>query len=596
MLRRLGLWLKRFVLVVIVAAATLGLLASGLKGGLQESERSADDRQKPTADGRKRDRSKGNQGRVVGLAGRAVEQSDEAAVERAVERLDRRLEAVWQAEGIEVAPPADWMTVCRRLSLALVGTGVPLEEIRLLESFPAGERVDRYLERLLRDSRHHSYWGERLTRALVGAEDGPFITFRRRRFRLWLSEQIASNQRWDALARQLITARGLPTDQPEVNFLTVTLNSAENEQPNPIRLAAKLSRVMLGLRIDCLQCHDDFLGNVSLGEAANLRRGTQQDFHALAAFFSPARFNGLQGIRDIDHPYRYQFLGSEATVDVEPTVPWGAAWLPETGPVRQRLATWLTHPKNRPFAVATASRVWALMFGRAAGDAVDDLPLDRPAPPALDALADELVSSGYDLRHLIRVVAKSKAFRLASQAGFEITSRHEELASVFPLVRLRPEQVAGSVIQASRVKPIDPESALLVQFQKFIGINDFLARYGDVGEDEFDHQSATITQRLLMLNGELVREQGRQEGLLNATSHVNLFSTSDRLAIENLYLCVLNRRPDADESEAFLRRLNDVDGGGDGVRGTDSDRPQRLRLMEDLFWVLVNSSEFAWNH
>jgi hypothetical protein len=236
------------------------------------------------------------------------------------------------------------------------------------------------------------------------------------------------------------------------------------------------------------------------------------------------------------------------------------------------------------------------MFGRAAGDAVDDLPLDRPAPPALDALADELVSSGYDLRHLIRVVAKSKAFRLASQAGFEITSRHEELSSVFPLVRLRPEQVAGSVIQASRVKPIDPESALLVQFQKFIGINDFLARYGDVGEDEFDHQSATITQRLLMLNGELVREQGRQEGLLNATSHVNLFSTSDRLAIENLYLCVLNRPPDADESEAFLRRLNAGDSGGDGGGAADSDRPQRLRLMEDLFWVLVNSSEFAWNH
>lgn len=99
-----------------------------------------------------------------------------------------------------------------------------------------------------------------------------------------------------------------------------------------------------------------------------------------------------------------------------------------------------------------------------------------------------------------------------------------------------------------------------------------------------------------MLNGELVREQGRQEGLLNATSHVNLFSTTDRLAIENLYLCVLNRRPDADESEAFMRRLSEGDLGGDGVRGADSDRPQRLRLMEDLFWVLVNSSEFAWNH
>lgn len=621
MVRAIAQFLKRITLLAAVALGVAGYLATGLDervrgidgGPWGRSTREAEIAEMPVggpANIAKASVTAPPLGGEVAIPGASIRRLDDASVERAINRLNTAIQASWDSQGVEVAPEADWLTVSRRLSLALVGSGLPLEEIRALQSLPAEQRIGYQLERLLRDPRHHDYWAERWTRAVVGAGEGPFITYRRRRFRLWLSDQIAANRRIDELVRQMVTGRGLPTDRPEVNFLTVTMDSDEQGQPDPIRLAAKTSRAFLGLRIDCLQCHDDFLGNASLGDKGELREGTQQDFHALAAFYSPARFNGLQGIRDVEHPYTYQYLDADEEVVVEPTVPFNKHLLPTEGDARQRLATWLTHPENRQFSYAIVNRVWALMFGRALTDAVDDLRLDRTPHPAVEVLADELVNSGYDLRHLIRVIASSRAFQLSSEADFEITPAHEANWSVFPLVRLRPEQVAASVIQAARVKTVDRDSSLIVQLQKFGGINDFVTRYGDIGEDEFEQEPVTITQRLLMLNGDLVREHGDSNPVQNSTSHINLFSRSDAEAIENVYLCVLNRFPDAEEIAIYTDRLlmnaaekpdqNDSEAKVEQQQGIGLTNPQatreREKTLEDLFWVLSNSSEFSWNH
>jgi hypothetical protein len=304
----------------------------------------------------------------------------------------------------------------------------------------------------------------------------------------------------------------------------------------------------------------------------------------------------LQGIRETEHPYQYQFLDTDEEVLVEPAVPFAAELLPQQGTPRGRLAAWLTHRDNRQVSRSLAGRVWALMFGRPLSDAVDNLPLDQPPHPALEILADQLVDSGFDLRALIGLIVHSQVYQLDSVADFESTARHEELWSVFPLVRLRPEQVAGSVIQAARAKTVDRDSALVVQLMKLGGINDFVQRYGDIGEDEFDQETVTITQRLLMLNGKLVREYGEANPLLNASSHINMFSRSNAEAIENTYLCVLNRYPDAQEQQRYVTRLDDRPRRAThALRNATATKP-RQRAIEDLFWVLVNSSEFAWNH
>ncbi|MDT9120995.1 hypothetical protein RSW84_26510, partial [Escherichia coli] len=86
----------------------------------------------------------------------------------------------------------------------------------------------------------------------------------------------------------------------------------------------------------------------------------------------------------------------------------------------------------------------------------------------------------------------------------ELTPEHEEKWSVFPLTRLRPEQVAGSIIQSSSLTTIDANSHIVAQLSRYAQQSGFVERYGDTGEDEFLESGGTVTQRLLLMNGELV--------------------------------------------------------------------------------------------
>ncbi len=508
-------------------------------------------------------------------------QDAEASLLDSASRLDAQWAASLAEQGMKPAEMADWMTVCRRISLAMIGNGLSLEEIRWLEQFPESKRPQVHLNTLLNDSRFHHYWAERWTRFLVGTDGGEFIVYRRRRFRIWLSEVFAANRPYDQMVRDLITAQGLWTDRPEVNFLTSTFDSNDG-QPDPVRLAARTSRAFLGLRIDCLQCHNDFLGNVNLGDVDEPREGLQSDFHQLAAFYTSASTSGLQGVRSGEVGYNYKYLNETEESAVEPAVPFLPELLPEDGDPRERLAAWITDPKNRQAARAAVSHVWSLMYGRAIGESVDNLPLDEPPPPMMEGLTDDFVDHGFDVRRLIALIARTSAFRVDSRADFEVTPQHENAGAVFPLVRLRPEQVASTIIQAARIKKTDRNSSLFLQLQTLAGTSDFVRQYGDVGEDEFTTDSVTITQRLLMMNGELLGELVNSNPILNASGHIGMFASENQHAVEIVYLCALNRYPSAAEAEHFVKRFEAAEERGEAI--------------EDLFWVLLNSSELAWNH
>ncbi|MEM1069581.1 MAG: DUF1553 domain-containing protein, partial [Planctomycetota bacterium] len=312
------------------------------------------------------------------------------------------------------------------------------------------------------------------------------------------------------------------------------------------------------------------------------REGMQTDFHQLAAFYTSAKTSGLQGVREGEVEYEYKYLNAEEEVAVEPGVPFYQELLPEEGTPRERLATWVTHPENRQAARAAVSHVWALMFGQPVADAVDNLPLDESVHPMCELLADDFVKHGFDIRRLIRLIALSEAFSVDSRADFEVTPTHELNYAAFPLVRLRPEQVAGSVIQAARIKKTDRESSLFLQLQTLAGSNDFVTSYGDMGEDEFTSDSVTITQRLLMMNGNMLRELINANPVLNATAHINMFSSDNAHVVETVYLCALNRYPTEFETELFVQRIVEADNREDAI--------------EDLYWILLNSSELAWNH
>jgi hypothetical protein len=514
----------------------------------------------------------------------AVNQNDYRAT---LDQLNAEFHAYWKDKGLEVAPRADDLTIARRMSLALVGTVPSLEEIRALEAVPPHERVEYWTSHLLEDQRFADYWAERLARAYAPPGNSPFLFFRRRRFTMWLAENLHENRPYDEIVRQMLAETGVWTGKPAANFVTATSDPNKDNQPDPVLLAGRTARAFLGMRIDCLQCHDDKLGTIMLSSEENkIHSGTQADFHQLAAFFGQTRVQ-LTGVQEEQkQQYKVKYLKAEEEEVIPTKVPFNQQLLGDAdGSRREQLARWVTHPENKPFARATVNRVWALLCGKPLVEPIDDIPLVATYPPGFQLLADDFVAHGYDLERLIRLITASDAFQRDSRADFEITDDHERYWAVFPLTRLRPEQMAGSLVQASCLTTLDGQAHIIQQVTKFGQVNDFVERYGDLGQDEFTSRAGTIPQRLLMMNGELMRERTGENIVMNASTRIAALTGKPEKRIEAAYLATLTRRPTEEELQHFVARLAD--------READRNTNQ---AMEDLFWTLMNCTEFTWNH
>ena len=499
----------------------------------------------------------------------------EAGFRRTVDRVDAAFQQNWADEGLRTAEPADDLQVARRLSLGLMGTVPSLEEIRQFESLRAEERLTWWIEHLLQDARHHDYFAERLARSYVGTEDGPFLLYRRRRFTTWLADEVAHNRPYDATVRAMIAGRGLWTDNPATNFVSVTSQPAMGNQPDPVRLAGRVTRAFLGLRIDCAQCHNH-----------PFAAWKQDDFESLSAFFGQTHV-GFAGVQDGPGEHQIDDRKRDVKRTILPKVPFSEELLPREGTRRVRLAAWVTHPQNPYFARATVNRVWAFLTGQPLHTPIDNLEPgeatgEAALPPAIGILAEDFIAHAYDLRRLIRVIASTKVYRLNSASPHEATEAEEKAWAIFPLTRLRPEQVAGGLLQAASIRTIDADTHIVWRAIRAGQRNDFVKRYGDSGEDEFDGRGGTIPQRLLLMNGELIREKIK-ESPFNASSRIGIQAPDEVKTLEAAYLGVLTRRPTAEERAHFEPFL------------ADKTLPKSQR-MEDLFWSLLNSTEFSWNH
>jgi hypothetical protein len=496
----------------------------------------------------------------------------QATFRATVEKVNGAIrQGITEAE-LQPAPPAPDLAVARRLSLALTGTIPSVQEIRQFEAQPAEERIQWWLTGTFQDRRYADYMAERLARTCVGTENGPFIVFRRRRFVTWLSDELMRNRPYDQVVRDLIDSDGIWTDKPAVNFITVTIEPDNKKGPDPERLAGRVTRAFLGVRLDCAHCHNH-----------PFQKWTQHDFQGLAAFFGQVQ-QGFTGIwDDTKGEYTVEERKTGTRRAVEPGVPFLKELLPSDGTRRQRLARWVTDPRNAYFARATVNRVWALLFGRPMVEPIDDLASTGDVPPALAALADDFVEHHFDLQHLVRVIAATEAFQRDSAADFEITDGHEKVWAAFPLTRLRPEQVGGSVLQAASVETVNGDSHILIKLARYMQENEFVKRYGDTGDDEFDGRGGTIPQRLLLMNGQMVKDRTKED-LANASGRISALAPDDGKAVVTAYLAVLTRRPTPEEAAHFAQRLA-------GTKG-----PERGQRLEDLYWTLVNSTEFAWNH
>ncbi|GAB5402487.1 MAG: DUF1553 domain-containing protein [Aureliella sp.] len=502
------------------------------------------------------------------------------------ERVNEATRKLAVARGLSIAARADNLVIARRLSLALVGSGLSLEELRAFSAVPEDQQIAWWTDYLLSDPRWADYFAERFARAFVGTNDGPFLLFRRRKFNAWLSEQFREGRRYDAIAADMLSAEGLWTDTPQVNFITATMDGVEENRCDPILLAGRVSRAMLAQRIDCLQCHDDFLGTVELGNPDSPTPGMQEHFHSLAAFFSGTSLPDavLQGIREDGREYKAELLGDTEPRVITPNVPFDNPPLPVEGRPRERLAAWVTHPDNLAFSRATVNRVWALMFSRPLVEPVDNIPAFAPVPEALDILAKDFSGQGFDLRRLIRTIALSDPFQRSSRAEFQIIPEHEDAWAVFPITQLRPEQISGSILQACKLTAINESSSIITRLQAFGESRDFLRRFGDRGEDEFDSDAVTISQRLLLMNGNTIAERTKDDLVNNASSRISALVGDDEKAVESAFLATLNRSPSSEELACYVEYL------------AGKKNKSRSAAMGDIYWAILNSTEFSWNH
>ena len=407
--------------------------------------------------------------------------------------------------------------------------------------------------------------------------------YRRRRLVAWLGDELHRNHSYDAIVRDLIADRGLWTDHPATNFVSVTYDETTKSY-DPERLAARVTRAFLGVRLDCAQCHDH-----------PFEPWKQADFQGLAAFFGQVR-PALSGISDGPGEFRPDTRTGAPGVAVEPRVPFHPELDPHDGSRRDRLARWVTDPRNDRFAQAAANRAWALLFGRPLIEPIDDIAITGASDGGTSAgvsaavlalLADDFARGGFDFRRLLRTIASTEAFALDSAAAdseTEPTTPLEAAWAAFPLTRLRPEQIAGAAIQAASTSTIDGDSHILQRLARFGGINDFVRRHGDPGEDEFNTDEAgTVPQRLLLMNGDLVQEQIRGD-FAHLAGQIATLAPDDRAAVEAAYLAILTRRPTPAEAAHFRARLADTTGN------------TRKQAVTDLLWVLLNTTEFAYNH
>lgn len=499
-------------------------------------------------------------------------------MERQIERLDAEFQAAWAKEGLSPVPEADPLTLVRRLSLALTGAPPSLEEVQQFLKLPeSADPIQSWLDHLFQDPRYHQYFAERLARAYVGVEPGPFLVYRRRRLVNWLSDELAVNRPYDELVRSLVAADGLWTTHPEANFVTVTLEEGDGEnRPDPIKLAARTSRAFLGVSLDCMQCHDDKFGD----------HWKQEHFHELAAFYAQTEM-GLTGLREVrSREYEIELLGDREPTQLAANPPFQPELLPDSGNRRDRLAEWITHEENEAFARATVNRAWGLIFGRPLTSPVDDIALEGPFPVGMEKMANLFRRNGHDLQGLIRVIAGTSAFRRASASALPespVTQAQEEAWAAFPITPLRSEQVAGSVIQASSLQAIDHSSHIIHKLRRFGETQEFVKRYGDQGESEFLETAGTIPQRLLLMNGEFVSERTQPNPFMNSSTRLANYAPENKKAVEAAFLATLTRLPEPTERDHFVALLEET---------KDSNREQ---AMEDILWSLINSTEFSWN-
>jgi hypothetical protein len=274
-----------------------------------------------------------------------------------------------------------------------------------------------------------------------------------------------------------------------------------------------------------------------------------------------------------DEVVKATFLAGEA-----PKIPTGTS-------ARMMLADWMTSKENPYFARTAANRVWGHFFGIGIVEPVDDFSeLNPPShPELLDLLATELVDHEFDMKFLVRAIIASRAYQLSSSVRSKDDDTDPRLFSRMAVKGMTAEQLYNSIAQAVGTHETFEES----QRGRFRGMttrSQFIEQFSDSNSSPTERQTSVL-QALSMMNGRLVNDATGLESSRTIAGILDYPGFDDSRRVEALFLATLNRRPRPEELERFVKYVE--------AEGADKESS---RAVSDVFWTLLNSSEFSLNH
>jgi hypothetical protein len=532
-------------------------------------------------------------------------------VAEAARQLDERLAREWApATSPEAAPAAaarDEVFV-RRVTFDLVGELPTPEEIARYLLDPSPDKRARLVERLLADPRYGLNWGRYWRDVILSRRSDERALFAAESVTRYLTDSFNSGQPWNEIATDFITAEGSLGEDGR----TALIASQWGEIPET---AAEVARILMGVQIQCAQCHDH-----------PTDRWKREQFHELAAFFPrigvravkaegkrrgfavftrdgedrpAAKIKAVKAgkkVRRFEH-----YMPDLADPSAEGTLMQPVFFVTgqelaigETDAERRAtLATWITSPENPWFARALVNRYWAELVGVGMYEPIDDLGPDRQcsAPESLDYLAAQFVAHNYDVKWLVQTITATQIYGRESKPR----SNTGELPSCGCPQPLRADQLFNALTQALGLEgldavrggreedategaiPNDPRRAMRTpraQFQQVFGFDPSEPR---------DEITGAVSQALLLMNSPVLAkgmtlntEGARPSGLATIIADAH----SDEEVFVELYLRCLGREPSIHELATCRKHI---------VKVRD-----RREAFEDILWALVNSTEFLY--
>jgi hypothetical protein len=489
-------------------------------------------------------------------------------------RIDQLVTARWAAKHVVPASPAEDAEFLRRVYLDIAGRVPRVSEVRDFLDDSRADKRRRLVERLLASPNYVNNFGKLWADLLLSQGNQEQLGYLKPAFEGWLRKQLQADTPYDKLVRDILTG---PVGYNNIGKRdTGALAYYRANELKPENLAASTSRLFLGVKLECAQCHNH-----------PFAKWSRKQFWQFAAFFagvqSPNGGGVFGSVVERKDRRRLKIAGTDKMVEARFLDDRKPDWK-KVGSARVALADWVTSPNNPYFTRNIANRVWAHFFGVGIVDPIDNFDPTNPAsnPDLLDELTRELVEHRYDVKFLIRAVTASRTYQLSSAVSHP-SQADPRLFARMSVKGLTAEQLFDSLATATGYHDGGDNPRV-----GFIGgrsvRGEFLTKFAS--KDRPTETQTTILQALALMNGQFTAAATsleRSETLAAVADAPFLDSTARR--VEVLFLATLAREPRPAELERFVKYVDRKRAGGN-----------QKAALADVFWALLNSTEFILNH